>query len=196
MIRLSSPTQKGFISSTWGRPRPHRGGWHEGVDLFEPKGSPVLAAADGEVIKVDNVDNSGAGKHIVIHHGGGIHSRYLHNDKNLVSRGQRVNRGQKIATVGTTGTKHSGPHLHFDLKFQDSAHAAYEARYGMPKTGWGPTMGNLGRGVPAETFLSGVSYDAGAKQQALDLGVKFYKSNAMLVLSVGAIALGTYWLLK
>jgi hypothetical protein len=57
-------------------------------------------------------------------------------------------------------------------------------------------MGSLGRGVPAETFLSGVAYAAGPKSQAEKLGVKFYKSNSMLFVSLGAIALGGYWLLK
>lgn len=189
MIRLTPPTLEKFVNSTWGRPRPHRSGSHEGLDLPTKVGSPILAAADGEVVKVDNIDNSLAGKHIVLHHGSGMHSRYLHNKTNLVKVGDRVKRGQKIATAGTTGTTGRGtPHLHFDLKFQPSAHAAYEARYGQPKGGWGGSMGNLGRGVPAETFMSGVTYSDASKRSAKELGVVFYKGGALLGLGILAAA--------
>lgn len=196
MIRLTPPTVKGFISSTWGRPREYRGGWHEGLDFPTPVGSPVLAAADGEVVHVDNVDNSFAGRHVVIHHGGGMHTRYLHNTTNLVKVGDKVRRGQEIAKAGTTGTSGTGaPHVHFDMKFLPAAHAAYQARYGTPTTGWGDSMGNLGKGVPAETFMSGATYSQQAEKWAKDRNVVFYSGKPALALGLAAgVAVAAYFL--
>lgn len=197
MIVLTPPTARGFVSSGWGRPRAYRNGWHEGLDFPSPKGSPVLAAAAGEVIRVDNSDDSFAGRWIAIHHGNGMHTRYLHNTKNLVSRGDRVRQGQQIATLGTTGTKNSAPHVHFDVKFTDGAHLAYQARYGTPTTGWGSKSRTLGRGVPGETFMSGASYSDASLKWAKDHGVVFYAGMGSVAL-LGAAAAGylAYRLLK
>lgn len=197
MIRLTPPTPKALISSGWGRPREYRGGWHEGLDFPAPKGSPVLAAAAGKVLRVDDVDNSFAGKWIAIHHGGGIHTRYLHNTKNLVKVGDIVKRGQQIATLGTTGTKNSAPHVHFDVKFKDQAHDEYKRRYGSPTTGWGSSMQLLGTGVPGETFMSGATYSPIARKWAVDRGVVFY-SGAGIAATAGVLAAGflAYKLLK
>jgi len=188
MIRLTPPTPRGFVSSGWGRPRDYRDGWHEGMDFPAPKGSPVLAAADGVIARVDNTDNSFAGRWIAIHHGNGMHTRYLHNDKNMVSQGDRVKRGQQIGTLGTTGTKNSAPHVHFDVKFADAAHAAYESKYGKPSTGWGSKMQLLGRGVPGETFMSGASYAPLALKWAKDRGVVFYSGAGGIALLGVAVA--------
>ena len=188
MLVLTPPTESKVVSSGWGRPREYRGGWHEGLDFPGANGSPVLAAASGEVVRVDNYDNSYAGRWIAIHHGGGMHTRYLHNTKNLVTKGQKVARGQQIATLGQTGTSGKGaPHVHFDVKFQDVAHKAYEVRYGRPSTGWGKSM-TIGRGVPGETFMSGATYSPQAKKWAEDRGVVFYKGSFLLKvgLAVGA----------
>ncbi len=198
MIILTPPTTKRFVSSTWGRPRAYRGGWHEGLDFPAAINSPVLAAAPGEVIKVDNVDNSFAGKYIVLHHGGGIHTRYLHNNANLVKVGDSVARGQVIAKAGATGTSGKGaPHVHFDMKLKPEAHAQYEALYGRPTTGWGRTMGSLGKGVPAETFMSGATYAPAALKWAQDVGVTFYSGGSLLKVAavLGASYLG-YRILK
>jgi murein DD-endopeptidase MepM/ murein hydrolase activator NlpD len=196
MLRLTPPTVKGFISSTWGRPREYRDGWHEGLDFPTPVNSPVLAAADGEVVRVDNVSDSFAGKHIVIHHGGGMHSRYLHNTTNLVKVGDKVKRGQEIAKAGTTGTSGAGaPHVHFDLKFAQQAHAAYESRYGEPSTGWGASMSGLGRGVPAETFMDKATYSPQAEKWAKDRGVVFYQGRPVLALALAlGAAVGGYFI--
>lgn len=192
MIRLTPPTPRGFISSGWGRPREYRNGVHEGLDFPAPKGSPVLAAAAGEVVYVKNVSNSYAGKWIGIHHGGGMFTRYLHNDRNHVSKGDKVHRGQQIALLGQTGTSGTGaPHVHFDVKFQPDAHADYVSRYGTPSGGWGKSS-TYGKGVPGETFMSGASYSDLAKNWAEDRGVVFYSGvGALGVLALaGSVYIG------
>lgn len=199
MLRLTPPTLEKLVNSTWGRPREYRGGWHEGLDFPTKVGSPVLAAADGKVVKVDNVNNSFAGKHIVVDHGNGMFTRYLHNATNLVAVGDRVRRGQRIANAGTTGTSGTGtPHVHFDVKFQPPAHATYEARYGRPSTGWGSSMGSLGKGVPAETFMDGATYTPAARKWAEDTGVVFYKGQPALAigLAVGIAVAGYFLIIK
>jgi murein DD-endopeptidase MepM/ murein hydrolase activator NlpD len=86
---------------------------HEGLDIANRIGTPVIAPADG--IVSDTGKDSAYGNVIVISHGFGINSRFLHLSKILVSPGQRVKRGDKIAEVGTTG-KSTGPHLHYEVR--------------------------------------------------------------------------------
>lgn len=86
--------------------------YHSGMDLAAPGGSPILAAANGTVRFAGW--NGGYGYCIILDHGGGIQTLYGHSSKLLVSAGQTVTRGQKIALVGTTGTS-TGNHLHFEV---------------------------------------------------------------------------------
>jgi len=154
----------------------------------------VLAAAPGKVVHVKNVDNSFAGKWVGIHHGGGIYTRYLHNAQNLVAEGQSVARGQRIATVGKSGTGGAGhPHVHFDVKLAEPAFQGYQARYGKPTTGWGSKMSGFGWGVPAETFMTGVTYkDGGAA--ARGRRVAFFKPNVGGALLIVGMIGGFAWL--
>ncbi len=104
-----------YISSPYGyRIHPVYGTkkYHSGLDLAAPGGSPILAAADGTVKFAGW--NGGYGYCIILDHGGGIQTLYGHSSKLLVSAGQTVTRGQKIALVGTTGTS-TGNHLHFEV---------------------------------------------------------------------------------
>lgn len=201
MIRLTPPTQRAYISSTWGRSRAYRSGWHEGLDFPDKEGSPVLAAADGVVSHVDNVNNSFAGRWIAINHGNGVTTRYLHNDQNLVHKGQRVRRGETIASVGTTGTKRSHPHVHFDVKMHEPGLSQYMRRFGEPTTGLG-RKSSMGYGVPAEALMSGATYSEKAKAFALGKGVRFYKPSVtsgmgfMQWVAVGFIGWGTWKLLR
>lgn len=87
---------------------------HDGMDLAAEKGTPILAAADGRVI-FSGWGPAGYGRIVIIKHGDGSITVYAHNEKNLVSEGQRVSRGEKIATVGRSG-RASGYHLHFELR--------------------------------------------------------------------------------
>jgi len=144
-----------------------------------------LAAADGVVIRVENVDNSFAGKFVAIDHGGVV-SRYLHNLENLVTVGQMVTRGQKIALVGQTGTTGTGqPHLHFDVKLDAETFDEYRRRFGTPSPGY-LDPGSLGVGVPAESLVAGAIYAPHVRESSLGRGVKFYAA----VGALGIIALG------
>lgn len=88
---------------------------HTGVDIAGAgcNGDPVVAAADGTVIKATY--NVAYGNYIVIDHGGGITTLYAHSSKLLVSAGDKVKAGQEIMKVGTTGYS-TGPHLHFEVR--------------------------------------------------------------------------------
>lgn len=99
----------GRISSGYGW---RSGGFHGGVDIAAPKGTSVLAADSGVV--VFQGWDGGYGLSIVINHGQ-FYTRYAHNTKNLVKTGQAVNKGQAIATIGSTG-RSTGSHLHFEVR--------------------------------------------------------------------------------
>ena len=86
---------------------------HEGLNIANRIGTPVITPSDG--IVSDTGKDSAYGNFIVISHGFGINSRFLHLSKILVRPGQRVKRGDKIAEVGTTG-KSTGPHLHYEVR--------------------------------------------------------------------------------
>ena len=87
--------------------------FHNGVDMAAPGGSPILAAYDGEVIGAGY--NSSMGNYIMINHGGGLITIYMHASALYVSTGEMVGRGEKIAAVGTTG-RSTGNHLHFGVR--------------------------------------------------------------------------------
>ena len=91
--------------------------FHNGLDMAAPGGSAILAAYDGEVIAADY--NSSMGNYIMIDHGGGLYTIYMHASALYVSKGQTVSRGQKIAAVGTTG-RSTGNHLHFGVRLNGS----------------------------------------------------------------------------
>lgn len=89
---------------------------HFGVDLAAPKGTPILAPADGIVSMADD-DMYFEGSLILIDHGQGLISYYLHNETVLVEEGQHVKQGEQIATVGSRG-RSTGPHLCWRLKWR------------------------------------------------------------------------------
>jgi murein DD-endopeptidase MepM/ murein hydrolase activator NlpD len=105
------------ISSGFGNRRcPFGGGgwvWHAGIDISAPTGTPIRAAGGGTVITSGWV-SGGYGNVVVIDHGFGLRTKYAHNSANLVTVGQRVERGDIIARVGTTGLT-TGPHVHFEV---------------------------------------------------------------------------------
>lgn len=104
------------VSSKFGMrfsPIVHRWKTHEGVDLAVPVGTPVYAAQDGVVKTVATSEM--AGEHVVLDHGGGVRTSYLHLSRIDVARGATVKRGDLIALSGNTG-RSTGPHLHFGLR--------------------------------------------------------------------------------
>lgn len=103
------------ISSTFGyRTAPLKGAStnHKGVDFAAATGTPIYAAAGGTVTSARYSGN--AGNMIVINHGNGLQTYYMHCSKIYVSVGTKVTKGQNIGAVGTTGNS-TGPHLHFQV---------------------------------------------------------------------------------
>jgi len=86
---------------------------HTGLDIDGDFSSPIYASAAGVVSKVAYL-NYGYGYHIIITHADGSQTLYGHASKIFVTQGQRVNQGQTIAMVGTTG-RSTGTHLHFEI---------------------------------------------------------------------------------
>jgi murein DD-endopeptidase MepM/ murein hydrolase activator NlpD len=111
----------GWITSGFGsRTSPFTGDrdMHMGLDIAAPIGTPIYAPADGVVIFSGVKD--GFGNFIMIAHGFGVVSRYGHNAENLVQPGQKVNRGEQIATVGMSG-RTTGPHCHYEVILNGNA---------------------------------------------------------------------------
>jgi murein DD-endopeptidase MepM/ murein hydrolase activator NlpD len=109
----------GWVTSGFGfRTDPFTGlnQMHQGIDIANQIGTPVIAPAEG--IISDSGDDLGFGKILVISHGFGMATRYAHLDKILVKIGQKVERGEKIAEVGMSG-KTTGPHLHYEVRLND-----------------------------------------------------------------------------
>jgi len=89
---------------------------YNAVDLGLPTGSPVLAAAAGQVIVSKSSGwNGGYGQYIVIRHPNGVQTLYSHISRNNVGVGEHVEQGQVIGKSGSTG-KSTGPHLHFEVR--------------------------------------------------------------------------------
>ena len=104
------------ITSTFGsRTSPTEGASsnHKGIDIGAPTGTNIVASAAGTVV-VSTYSYS-AGNYVMINHGGGVYSVYMHASKLLVSVGETVKQGQVIAKVGSTGYS-TGPHLHFGIR--------------------------------------------------------------------------------
>jgi hypothetical protein len=87
---------------------------HEGIDLPAPIGTPVFAAAEGRVAYAGS-GIRGYGNMIVLRHDGDLMTVYAHNSVLLVSQGQPVRAGDRIALVGQSG-RATGPHLHFEVR--------------------------------------------------------------------------------
>lgn len=103
------------IGSFYGAPRDQGKRKHEGVDIFAPKGTPVLAAADGYVTRTGS--NNLGGKVIWLRdHTTGHELYYAHLDEQLVKPGKTVKKGDVLGKVGNTGNaKSTPPHLHFGI---------------------------------------------------------------------------------
>jgi murein DD-endopeptidase MepM/ murein hydrolase activator NlpD len=86
---------------------------HHGVDLAAPAGSLIRSIAGGQVIYAD--PHGGYGRFIVVRHANGLSSHYGHCQQVNVRIGQKVNAGDILGTVGSSG-RSTGPHLHFEVR--------------------------------------------------------------------------------
>ena len=112
---------KGRISGLFGRQRIYRGepgSYHSGIDIAPGNGVPFVAPADGVVV-LARTGFSLEGNLIIIDHGAGLNSAFLHASKIAVKEGEAVKQGQYIGNVGSTG-RSTGPHLHWGLKWNSA----------------------------------------------------------------------------
>ena len=106
----------GWVTSYYGPRKSHyakRIKMHEGIDIGAPSGHPINATADGVISYAGK--KPGFGNFIKIKHGYGIETVYAHAKKLYVKSGQKIRRGQKIASVGSTGYS-TGPHVHYEVR--------------------------------------------------------------------------------
>ena len=112
------PVKGGRVSSVFGSARILNGipkNAHNGYDIAAPIGTSVYAMTDGIVrLAADNFYYPG--NYILLDHGQGLNSQYLHLSKMIVKKGDRVKKGQKIGEIGTTG-RSTGPHLHWGVQW-------------------------------------------------------------------------------
>lgn len=104
------PIASGTVTSPFG---PRGSGFHDGIDIAAPAGTPVHAARDGNVIYADTL--RGYGNVVIVEHGGGYATVYAHNEENLVRAGDHVNQGDTVARLGRSG-RTSDPNLNFEIR--------------------------------------------------------------------------------
>jgi murein DD-endopeptidase len=123
-FRISSNFNPRRLNPVTGRIAPHKG-----VDFAMPQGTPVLAVGDGEVVMAKR--SGAAGYFVAIRHGRTYTTRYMHLKKLLVTPGQTVKRGDRIALSGNTG-RSTGPHLHYEVWINQQAVNPLNAK--LPRT--------------------------------------------------------------
>jgi len=112
----------GRISTRFGSQRIYAGepgAYHGGIDIARPAGTVVVAPADGVVVLAATHPFTLEGNLLMIDHGMGLNSAFMHLSRIDVRIGDRVRRGQPIGAVGMTG-RATGPHLHWGLKWRDA----------------------------------------------------------------------------
>lgn len=113
---FANPIPGAKISSNFGyRKDPFNGrsAMHSGMDFKAPTGTPVRATGDGVIVKAGR--KGGYGKTVEIRHKNGLITRYAHLNSINVKKGQKVDVGQVIGKVGSTG-RSTGPHLHYEVR--------------------------------------------------------------------------------
>ena len=119
-VRLAAgPT---LLPGLFGAQRVYRGepgSYHSGVDVARPTGTPLMAPADGVVVLATPGEFTLEGRLLMIDHGMGLNSAFLHMDRIDVREGDTVRRGQRLGTVGATG-RATGPHMHWGMKWADA----------------------------------------------------------------------------
>jgi len=113
---------RGRISGLFGAQRIYAGepgAYHSGVDVARPTGTPVAAPADGVVILAAAAPFTLEGNLLMIDHGMGLNTAFLHLSRIDVRVGERVRQGQVVGAIGATG-RATGPHLHWGMKWNDA----------------------------------------------------------------------------
>lgn len=108
------------ITSSFGwrmHPVKHRSVFHEGIDFSGRPGTDIFATGDG-VVEAVYYNFFGYGNSVVINHGFGYKTRYAHLKEAFVHEGQKVLRGERIASLGNSGLS-TGPHLHYEVIYMD-----------------------------------------------------------------------------
>lgn len=111
---------EGMVTSSFGEridPFNGEGMFHRGVDISRPYGTPIVASADGVVRRAEFMN--GYGRAVVVEHGHGIATLYGHMSGFAVAAGQRVQRGDVIGYVGSSGRSLS-PHLHYEVRIHNT----------------------------------------------------------------------------
>jgi murein DD-endopeptidase MepM/ murein hydrolase activator NlpD len=113
---------QGRISGRFGSQRIYQGrpgSYHSGLDIAGGQGTPYVSPADGVVILAAQSPFTLEGNLLIIDHGMGLSSAFLHSSRLLVRLGDRVRQGQPIGEIGMTG-RVTGPHLHWAMKWRDA----------------------------------------------------------------------------
>ncbi len=109
----------GRISGRFGSQRIYRGepgSYHSGLDIARPTGTPFVAPASGIVTLATQSPFSIEGYLLIVDHGHGLNSAFLHLSRIDVEEGERVERGQTLGAIGSSG-RATGPHLHWSIKW-------------------------------------------------------------------------------
>lgn len=112
----------GRLSGFFGSQRVYQGkpgAYHSGSDVAAPAGTPFVAPADGVVVLAASAPFTLEGNLLIVDHGMGLTSAFLHCQRLDVKLGDRVVQGQQLGTVGATG-RATGPHMHWGLKWGDA----------------------------------------------------------------------------
>lgn len=118
LIAFGEPVPGHDVNSPWGLrqlPWEGHGRLHEGVDIAAPSGEPVVAAADGVIVRAG--DSASYGRFVEVKHAEGLTTLYAHLGRlaPTARAGQAVKAGTQVGAVGSSGTS-SGPHLHFEVR--------------------------------------------------------------------------------
>jgi len=112
----------GRVSGRFGAQRIYRGtagAYHGGLDIAAGAGSPYVAPADGVVVLAATTPFTLEGHLLMVDHGMGLNSAFLHASRLLVGLGDKVRQGQALGEVGMTG-RATGPHLHWGIRWREA----------------------------------------------------------------------------